>query len=158
MVPFVNASRDYFFEPVVIFYFRSSSSSNASLTDDIKCCSGFCIDLLQNFAKDLQFEFDLKRVSDPKWGVYKVSVINLFQFSKSYLGQNFSKLKGFVCDILLLPRGDGFHFSTNLCGCFSKRVTQMTKKLALLNDMCFFPLLTEWKVEWSYGRTGFQKV
>ena len=81
LVPFVNASRDYFFEPVVIFYFRSSSSSNASLTDDIKCCSGFCIDLLQNFAKDLQFEFDLKRVSDPKWGVYKVSVINLFQFS-----------------------------------------------------------------------------
>ena len=73
LVPFVNASRDYFFEPVVIFYFRSSSSSNASLTDDIKCCSGFCIDLLQNFAKDLQFEFDLKRVSDPKWGVYKVS-------------------------------------------------------------------------------------
>ena len=110
LVPFVNASRDYFFEPVVIFYFRSSSSSNASLTDDIKCCSGFCIDLLQNFAKDLQFEFDLKRVSDPKWGVYKVSVINLFQFSKSYLGQNFSKMKGFVCDILLLPRGDGFHF------------------------------------------------
>ena len=89
LVPFVNASRDYFFEPVVIFYFRSSSSSNASLTDDIKCCSGFCIDLLQNFAKDLQFEFDLKRVSDPKWGVYKVSGYKSFWVFKILPGANF---------------------------------------------------------------------
>ena len=61
LVPFVNASRDYFFEPVVIFYFRSSSSSNASLTDDIKCCSGFCIDLLQNFAKEFDDVLDSKQ-------------------------------------------------------------------------------------------------
>ena len=91
LAPFVNAPRD-FVNLLLIFFSRTSSSSNASLTDDIKCCSGFCIDLLQNFAKDLQFEFDLKRVSDPKWGVYKVSVKKSFEFSKSFLASLFHSI------------------------------------------------------------------
>ena len=62
-------------EPFLFFFYRPTSSNlNATiLTEDIRCCSGFCIDLLAKFADDLQFEYDLIRVSDPKWGVSKVS-------------------------------------------------------------------------------------
>ena len=49
--------------------------------DEFQCCSGFCIDLLAKMAEDLQFEFDLVRVDDPKWGTLVVSTSSMYQIS-----------------------------------------------------------------------------
>jgi hypothetical protein len=53
-----------------------ATNSSGKINDEYEyqCCSGFCIDLLAKFAKDLKFEYELVRTEDPKWGVLKVSI------------------------------------------------------------------------------------
>ena len=55
---------------------NSSEKENSTghQTNTTQCCSGFCIDLLQKFADDIGFTYELTRVDDPKWGTHTVMV------------------------------------------------------------------------------------
>lgn len=43
----------------------NQAHKNASF---FQCCSGFCIDLLEKFAEELGFTYELTRVEDGRWG------------------------------------------------------------------------------------------
>ncbi|XP_017333106.1 glutamate receptor ionotropic, NMDA 3B [Ictalurus punctatus] len=54
-------------------FFATRAQGNKTFlpADYSKCCYGYCIDLLEKLAEDLNFEFDLYIVGDGKYGAWK---------------------------------------------------------------------------------------
>ncbi|KAJ8270135.1 hypothetical protein GJAV_G00110740 [Gymnothorax javanicus] len=55
----------------LLFQQRGSIGTANTTRLPIKCCYGYCIDLLEKLAEDLHFEFDLYIVGDGKYGAQK---------------------------------------------------------------------------------------
>ncbi|GAA6076298.1 glutamate receptor ionotropic, NMDA 3B isoform X1, partial [Tachysurus ichikawai] len=53
--------------------FRALEQKNSSVlpSEMVKCCYGYCIDLLEKLAEDMQFDFELYIVGDGKYGAWK---------------------------------------------------------------------------------------
>lgn len=53
--------------------FKELKEENGTLllSGTLKCCYGFCVDLLENLARDLGFQFQLYLVADGKYGVLR---------------------------------------------------------------------------------------